>query len=115
MKTPETSRMLLEKALKEMPYGSSLSAARFHINRALNEIAKVESHKAAVGNAKSKQKTPWEQWKMDLDTGTLNNTNLHPIVLKNLENLIAQEQAKIDSIKKIDNVKSSIGSVLFNG
>jgi hypothetical protein len=87
-KNPEVARQLLERALKELPYDSSASTAKFHIHRAINEIAKTIKK-----SSKTEQQTPLQKWQLDLNTGTMVN----PVHAKNalgyIENLIAQQQA----------------------
>lgn len=87
---PELAKQLLERALKEMP-GNSL--VRFHVNRALNEIAKTKQ-------PEKKPVTPWQQWKLDLQTGTLVPPNAASAAVTGIETLIAKEQARIAAIKQ---------------
>ena len=90
-KNPEAARQLLERALKELSYETSANA-RFHILRAINEISKTIKK-----SSKSEQQTPLQKWQLDLSTGTVVNPN--PAQGKNalnyIENLIAQQQAKL--------------------
>ena len=94
-KNPEASKQLLEKALAELPNDNAMQTARFHIKRAINEVTKRVTQEAK----KAQKPTPRQQWQLDLETGTMANPNLSPVVLKNLDSLIAQEQARIEAMK----------------
>lgn len=96
MRNPELARQLLERAMKELPYENAFNAPRNWIHRAINELKKRET----IKEQKQKATTPFQQWQLDLETGSMTNPNVHPVVarnaLANLEKLIAQEQAKLN-------------------
>lgn len=90
-KNPNKSKELLEKALTELP--RELTTVRFHVQRAINEITKVEDR-----SVKKQKATPWEKWKLDLNTGSMvhPNPNVANRALANLEAMIAKEQNKLN-------------------
>ena len=98
-KNPELAKELLERALKELPGDNALSNVRWHMRKAINEIEKVTGRRTAIAEQQKKQKSPWQQWKLNLETGTLMNPALATSALGGIESLIAQEQAKLAAIQ----------------
>ena len=92
----ERSKQLIEQALRAMPQDFSLRDARYHMGRALSEIQKVEKKKIK----RQSVMTPRQQWEFDLQSGKLTppGTNQQKVDhIKQIDELIAAEQAKIDS------------------
>jgi len=97
MKT-ERSKQLLEQALRAMPQNFSLREVRYHMTRALSELQKIENKRAK----RESQLTPRDKWELDLKSGKLVPPNLNDQqkidYLRRIDELIAAEQAKIDSM-----------------
>ena len=102
MKT-ERSKQLIEQALRAMPPDFSLRDARYHMSRALAEIHKIEKKKA---KKQQTAVTPRQQWEFDLQSSKLMSPTLNgkqqKDYIKHIDDLIAAEQAKIDSQDSID-------------
>lgn len=93
------SKQLLERAIRELPYGHAMNSTRAHIQRALNEIAKIEKTKARK-ESQSKE-TPRDKWQLDLATSSLVNPHMATNALRAIENMISQEQSKIQQSRPV--------------
>ncbi len=93
------SKQLLGQALNALPEGSTLSAVRTHISRAMNEMAIIEKRR----NKKSEDTmTPREKWEFDISTGTMVNpltAKQQVDVLSQIDQMISSEQGKINELQ----------------
>ena len=106
------SKQLLTKAFRELPSSNSLNGVRSHIQRALNEIVKIEKTKAK--KASQSQQTPRDKWELDLATGSMVNP-LSPQMATNavnaIEHMISQEQSKIQQKKSPNNNNNDVDTL----
>jgi len=92
----QTSREFLERAMATLPAGHDLENARHHIQKALVEIQQASSKKA---KKKSQQEqSVHERWVFDMKKGLVNPFNAKN-ALSVIEQMIQDEQDKIDSLK----------------
>jgi 3-methyladenine DNA glycosylase AlkC len=113
------SYQLLEQALRALPQEQAFATARTQMRKALTEMAEAEKKKT-----EKKSITPAEKWKLDLETATLSSPftqqmqtqKMQVNPLDTIDNLIKDEQRKIDEIKK-QQQKPSGGTIggLFTG
>jgi hypothetical protein len=94
------TKILLQEALRALPNDRDYSPIRYSIKKAITEIAQVESKQN-----RKRPLTPAEQWKLNLETGTLTHpaaTRLQPTLnpLKILDEMIGQEKKKLEELKK---------------
>ena len=107
----EKSKQLLGQALNALPEGSSLSAVRTHISRAINEMAIVVKNRVKTSEDAL---TPRQKWELDISTGTLVNpltANQQFDVLNQIDQMISGEQ---DKINELQNKKSPDNKTLLD-
>ena len=88
------SKHLLEQALSTMPQDNALANARFHIRKAIQEIASVEKKRA-----KRSQQTR-SDWGLDLETGMLMSPEVAKLTLGAINDLIGEQQKKLQELKQ---------------
>ena len=112
------SYQLLEQALRALPQEQAFATARSQMRKALTEMAEAEKKKT-----EKKSITPAEKWKLDLETATLSSPftqqmqtqKMQVNPLDTIDNLIKDEQRKIDEIKKQQKPSGGTIGGLFTG
>jgi len=99
------TKILLQEVLRNLPNERDYSPIRYSIKKTIMEIAQLEAKQT-----KKRPLTPHEQWKINLETGTLTNSFATKIQqsktpwikdpLKLIDEMIKQEQKKIENIQK---------------
>jgi hypothetical protein len=89
------AKAYLTEALKNLPQDFALSDVRYHVLSALNKIEHVEKKR---GKRAANEMTPQQQWQFQLNQGLVNPFNAGQTV-QALEQMIAEEEAKLKAIK----------------
>jgi len=90
------SKVLLEKTLRSLPIDHVLQGARYHLKCALNEIQKVEGKRQ---NREVVRKTSEEEHKAKMGNFFI-TPDIAQAVLDGIDNMIDEEQTKIENMKK---------------
>ena len=93
------SKTLLEQALRSLPGDNALQGTRYHVNKALDEIRKIEKKRRKREHVETTAAEEWQE-KMKLFTMP---PEIAKTALENIDSMISQEQDKIDKIKNKDN------------
>lgn len=89
---------LLEQALKDIsPDENKTHDVRLHIVRALNEARHLMKKQAGKAD-QSDQLSPWERWRLDLESGRLIDPKQQKLAVNLLDSLINAEQQKLDDL-----------------
>ncbi len=89
---------LLEQALKNIsPDDHGAHDVRLHITRALHE-AKHLIKKQATKVVPKDQLSPWERWRLDLESGMLIDPKQQKLAVNILDNMIDAEQQKLEDL-----------------
>lgn len=92
---------ILEEALKTLPYKQKYADLRFHLNKAIFEIERIDKKDRKI----NEQKTPQPQWKFEPSTGTLKSPFQQTqkelkLKLRMIDDLISSEKNKLEEMTK---------------
>jgi hypothetical protein len=89
------TKIMLEKALQNLPPDQAMQSVRFHLKCALNEIIKVEGRRQ---KREVVRKSTEENYKEKMNSFFISSENA-PLALNAIDKMIAQEQNKLDAKK----------------
>ncbi len=101
----EQTKAHLQKAISSVPADFALREVRFHLQQAAKKLEEVEKKRLAA-EAKKQQVTPYQLWHERL-TSNLRNSNSPQHTIDIINDMLAEEHAKLDEILERKKKKTS--------
>lgn len=101
----EQTKNLLQKTINSVPADFALREVKFHLQQAAKKLEQIEQKRAA---SEPKKPTQHQQWHEKLAAG-LQNPNTARNTLDIIDNMLAEEHAKLEEILERKK-KTSLGT-----
>ena len=111
-----TTKRFLEEAIKNLPENRNSPAISVHIQRALNEIAKIEKDSKRK-LAKQSEITPRQKWELDLESGMLKNPfdlQKQKDILNQIDQMLEVEKAKLEEMQSKKTSNNQTNDILID-